>query len=363
MPAGLQISTGGQTFRNLQFRRRCLLTKTTPTYNPGPFRLKIRNNPGKRISDQQVVLTTSVQSLVSSTENLVMPTPTRRKDDVIQIRASAEAKAILNRAAALRGQKLSEFMLESARRQAEETILDQRTFFLDDDAHARFIELSIQRPRHPPKPAPDCVEMPWRITAASPQLRAPELLAARHDVSRFANGIHGSLDQWLRERWRAKGFPRGHTWFARRKNRIASSAIFRLPRPSNSATRFLQRTPARHARANTALVDWPPCRRCGMARQGLDGALRGRIETVPWSIRDRRSAWHCRPRYRRSRHRFLRAPRFRSFPPRRTRHADADRNGSVPGRPKHQGNQVKKSCGDEPCKEVVVPSGNFALEA
>lgn len=45
----------------------------------------------------------------------------RRKDDVIQIRTSAETKAILNRAAGLRGQKLSEFMLESARREAEET--------------------------------------------------------------------------------------------------------------------------------------------------------------------------------------------------------------------------------------------------
>ena len=41
------------------------------------------------------------------------------------------------------------------------------------------------------------------MTAASPQLRAPEPLAARHDVSRFANGIHGSLDQWLRERARS----------------------------------------------------------------------------------------------------------------------------------------------------------------
>jgi uncharacterized protein (DUF1778 family) len=68
-----------------------------------------------------------------------MSAPPRRKDDVIQIRASAEAKAILNQAAALRGQKLSEFMLQSARRQAEETILDQRTFFLDDDAHRRFL--------------------------------------------------------------------------------------------------------------------------------------------------------------------------------------------------------------------------------
>jgi GNAT superfamily N-acetyltransferase len=31
-------------------------------------------------------------------------------------------------------------------------------------------------------------------------LRAPEPLAARHDVARFSNGIHASLDQWLRER-------------------------------------------------------------------------------------------------------------------------------------------------------------------
>jgi uncharacterized protein (DUF1778 family) len=76
---------------------------------------------------------------VCSIDGGAMSASGRRKDDVIQIRTSAEAKAILNRAAALRGQKLSEFMLQSARRQAEETILDQRTFFLDDDAHAHFL--------------------------------------------------------------------------------------------------------------------------------------------------------------------------------------------------------------------------------
>ncbi len=70
-----------------------------------------------------------------------MPATARAKDDVIQIRASADAKALFVRAAALRGQKLSEFMLESARQQAEETLLDQRTFFLDDKAHARFLKL------------------------------------------------------------------------------------------------------------------------------------------------------------------------------------------------------------------------------
>jgi uncharacterized protein (DUF1778 family) len=64
-----------------------------------------------------------------------------RKDDVIQIRASVATKAILKRAATLRGQKLSEFMLDSARRQAEETILDQRSFFLDADAHKKFLAI------------------------------------------------------------------------------------------------------------------------------------------------------------------------------------------------------------------------------
>jgi uncharacterized protein (DUF1778 family) len=76
-----------------------------------------------------------------------MPTSARRKDDVIQIRTSGEAKAILNRAAALRGQKLSKFMLECARRQAEETILDQRTFFLDEKDHSRFLALLDSPPR------------------------------------------------------------------------------------------------------------------------------------------------------------------------------------------------------------------------
>jgi len=64
-----------------------------------------------------------------------------RKDDVIQLRASAETKAILHRAAVLRGQTLSDFMLDSARRQAEETILDQRTFFLDPKAHDKFLAM------------------------------------------------------------------------------------------------------------------------------------------------------------------------------------------------------------------------------
>jgi uncharacterized protein (DUF1778 family) len=73
-----------------------------------------------------------------------------RRDDLIQIRASAATKAILNRAAALRGQKLSEFMLDSARARAEETILDQRLFALDDDVYKAFLAM-LDAPAKPDK--------------------------------------------------------------------------------------------------------------------------------------------------------------------------------------------------------------------
>jgi uncharacterized protein (DUF1778 family) len=70
---------------------------------------------------------------------LIKKTP--RRDEAIQIRATAETKALLNQASALRGQKLSEFMLESARRTAEETILEQRHFLLDPIAHEKFLAM------------------------------------------------------------------------------------------------------------------------------------------------------------------------------------------------------------------------------
>ena len=84
-----------------------------------------------------------------------------RKDDVIQIRAMAGTKALLNRAAAMRGQKLSEFMLESARREAENALLDQRSFFLDDDAHAQFIAMLDA----PPAPSAKLAELMRRKPA------------------------------------------------------------------------------------------------------------------------------------------------------------------------------------------------------
>lgn len=72
-----------------------------------------------------------------------------RKDDVIQIRAPREAKALILRAAELKHQKLSEFVLDSARRSAEETILDTNLFRLSEEEHAAFVRLLDD----PPKPS------------------------------------------------------------------------------------------------------------------------------------------------------------------------------------------------------------------
>ena len=79
----------------------------------------------------------------------------KRKEDVIQIRASAETKALLQQAAQIRGQKLSEFMLESARRKAEDTILDQRLFILSPEEHEKFLEMLD----NPPKPNKKLIEL------------------------------------------------------------------------------------------------------------------------------------------------------------------------------------------------------------
>ena len=64
-----------------------------------------------------------------------------RKDTMIQLRASAQTKAKLNRAAALFGQKLSEFILESSTRRADEALLDQRAFVLSPKDHEKFLAM------------------------------------------------------------------------------------------------------------------------------------------------------------------------------------------------------------------------------
>ena len=59
--------------------------------------------------------------------------------ETINLRASAEQKALIDRAASRLGKTRTEFMLECAREAAENTLLDQRLFLLDEDRYAEFV--------------------------------------------------------------------------------------------------------------------------------------------------------------------------------------------------------------------------------
>tara|TARA_R110002095_G_C4032664_1_gene215483 strand:+ start:179 stop:463 length:285 start_codon:yes stop_codon:yes gene_type:complete len=58
--------------------------------------------------------------------------------DVINLRIPADQKALIDRAAAARGQSRTEFMLDSARNAATNVLLDRRLFQLSDSEFAVF---------------------------------------------------------------------------------------------------------------------------------------------------------------------------------------------------------------------------------
>ncbi len=61
------------------------------------------------------------------------------RGETINLRASAEQKALIDRAAARLGKTRTEFMLEAARQAAVNTLLDQRILQLDDEAYEKFL--------------------------------------------------------------------------------------------------------------------------------------------------------------------------------------------------------------------------------
>jgi len=63
---------------------------------------------------------------------------TETRDQAINIRASRRQRDLIDRAAQLRGKSRSEFMLEVACREAENTLLDRTLFLLDDEAFDKF---------------------------------------------------------------------------------------------------------------------------------------------------------------------------------------------------------------------------------
>lgn len=68
------------------------------------------------------------------------------RDVTINIRAKKNQRDLIDRAAELQGKSRSEFMLESAQKTAQDVLLDQRFFGLDEVKFQQFMELLDEPP-------------------------------------------------------------------------------------------------------------------------------------------------------------------------------------------------------------------------
>ena len=69
-----------------------------------------------------------------------------KADATITMRISAQARDLIDAAAAAEGKSRSEFVIESARLHAIDVLLDQRVFNLDADQSAAFAEVLTHAP-------------------------------------------------------------------------------------------------------------------------------------------------------------------------------------------------------------------------
>jgi uncharacterized protein (DUF1778 family) len=70
-----------------------------------------------------------------------MAESTTNRDQAINIRASQRQRNLIDQAARALGKSRTDFMLETACREAENVLLDQTFFRLDEEAFERFNEL------------------------------------------------------------------------------------------------------------------------------------------------------------------------------------------------------------------------------
>ena len=87
---------------------------------------------------------------------------TPRRDVNITMRAPAMVRELIDRAARVVGKSRTEFVLDSARKCAEDVLLDQRFFTLDEGRYEAFLNIL----REPPKPTAELKKLlatksPW----------------------------------------------------------------------------------------------------------------------------------------------------------------------------------------------------------
>jgi len=73
------------------------------------------------------------------------------RGETINLRASQKQKVLIDRAAAALGRNRSDFMLDTACREAESVLLDRRYFTLSEEAFRRFQRILDSPPKDNPK--------------------------------------------------------------------------------------------------------------------------------------------------------------------------------------------------------------------
>jgi uncharacterized protein (DUF1778 family) len=77
--------------------------------------------------------------------------PNRLRAENINLRVSQSQKALIDRAATALGRNRSDFMLETACREAESVLLDRRYFSLPEDEFRRFTAMLDKPPATNPR--------------------------------------------------------------------------------------------------------------------------------------------------------------------------------------------------------------------
>ena len=88
------------------------------------------------------------------------PSPADSKGS-INLRIEASTRRLIDHAAAILGKTRTEFMIESARLQAIDVLLDQRLFRLDVERNGAFVHVLD----HPPAPGPRLRSLLRRVPA------------------------------------------------------------------------------------------------------------------------------------------------------------------------------------------------------
>lgn len=80
-----------------------------------------------------------------------MPAPNPHPPDshtrAVNLRIREETRALIDRAARAQGRSRSDFMIEAARRAAEDAILDQTVILTDRASYDRFVEMLDRAPQ------------------------------------------------------------------------------------------------------------------------------------------------------------------------------------------------------------------------